>query len=56
MKTDSLLFITSALYDLVYLLEFQSEQGADFYNKEIQKILNKLTEMEEENGRDFGRN
>ena len=48
MKTDSLLFIRTALYDLVYLLEFQSEQGADFYNREIKKILNKLTEMEEE--------
>lgn len=48
MKTESLLFITSALYDLVYLLEFQSEQGADFYNKEVKKILSKLTEMEEQ--------
>ena len=46
-KTDSLLFIKTALYDLVYLLEFQSEKGADFYNKEIQKILNKFIELEE---------
>lgn len=48
MKTDSLLFIRTALYDLVYLLDFRNEKGADFYNKEIKKILNKLTEMEEE--------
>ena len=42
MKTDSLLFIRSALYDLVYLLDFRSEEGADFYTKEIKKILNKI--------------
>ena len=48
MKTDSLLFLRTALYDLVYLLDFRSEEGADFYNKEIVQILNKFEEMEEE--------
>ena len=46
MKTNSLLFLETALYDLVYLLDFRNEKGADFYNNEILQILNKLREME----------
>ena len=47
MKTESIIFLQTALYDLVYLLEFQNEQGAAFYNEEVHKILVKFKEMEE---------